>query len=130
MIRRIWEYKPQSGRLDREKVRFLAEVASEWDLRSSSKKIISLRYFDGNVGKCAEVFESVHGGNGIGKRNAEGRRLLEFCDEKELCLANTWFYKKENRKIICCASECKTEIDLVFVGKKDKKHVKDTKVIL
>ena len=39
-------------------------------------------------------FEGVHGGYGIGKRNVEGRRLLVFCDEKELCVANTWFEKE------------------------------------
>ena len=26
-------------------------------------------------------------------KNAQGRELLKFCDEKELCMANTWFYK-------------------------------------
>ena len=36
----------------------------------------------GMWGKCAEGFEGVHGGNGVGKRNVEGRRLLEFCDER------------------------------------------------
>jgi len=42
----------------------------------------------------------VNGGNGIGKRNAEGRMLLEFCDEeRELCVANAWFKKKDKRKI-------------------------------
>ena len=41
------------------------------------------------VGKCAEGCEGVHGRNGIGKRNALGRRLLDFCDKKELCVANT-----------------------------------------
>ena len=38
------------------------------------------------------VNEGVHGGNGIGERNVEGKRV-EFCDEKELCVANTWFKK-------------------------------------
>ena len=27
-------------------------------------------------------------------------RLLEFCNEKELCVANTWLEKKAQRKII------------------------------
>ena len=55
--------------------------------------------FNRPVGKCAEGFEGVHGWNGIGKRNAKGRRLLEFCDERELSVANTWFYKADKRKI-------------------------------
>ena len=80
----ICAYGPQSGRPDAEKVHFYVEMASEWDLRSSSEIIVSLGNFNGHVAKCAEGFEGVHGGNGIGKRNAEGRRLL-FCDKRELC---------------------------------------------
>ena len=31
----------------------------------------------------------VHDRHGTGKRNTEERRLLEFCDKKKLCEANT-----------------------------------------
>ena len=88
-MRIIWAYGPQSGRPVTEKVRFYDEKTSEWDFGSFSEIIISLRDFNGHVGECAEGFEGVYGGNGIGKRNAEGRRLLEFCDKRELCVANT-----------------------------------------
>ena len=40
-------------------------------LGSSSEIIVSLGDFNGHVGKCAEGFEGVHEGNGVGKRNAE-----------------------------------------------------------
>ena len=48
-----------------------------------------------------------------GERNVEERILLEFCDEKELCVANTWFEKKEKRKITCSISMIinETEVD-------------------
>ena len=49
--------------------------------------------FNGHVGKRIEGYEGVHGGNGIGKRSVERKMLLEFCDEKELCIVNTWFRK-------------------------------------
>ena len=39
-------------------------------------------------------FEGVHGGNGIGEQNLEGR-LLKFCHQKDLCVTDTWFKKKE-----------------------------------
>ena len=74
VVRIICAYGPQSGRPDAEKVRFYDEMGSEWDLRSSSKIIVSLGDFNGHVGKYAEGFEGVHGENGVGKRNAEGRR--------------------------------------------------------
>ena len=75
LIRITCAYGPQSGRTDIKKVHFYNEKASQRDLKSSSEMVISLGDFDGHLGKC--TWE-----NGIGKRNAEGRRLLEFCDEK------------------------------------------------
>ena len=72
----ICAYGPQRGRPDAEKVHVYDEMGSEWDLGSSSEIVVSLGNFNEHVGKCAEGFEGVHGGNGVGKRNAEGRRLL------------------------------------------------------
>ena len=69
------------------------------------------------MGKCAEGFEGVHGTNSIGKRNAEGKRLLEFCDEKELCMAKTCFIRQTKGKSLSSGG-CKTEIDFVVVGEK------------
>ena len=55
--------------------------------------------------------------------------LLEFCDEKELCVANTWFRKGEKRKVTYSAVENETEIDFVLVGKGNRKFLRDVKVI-
>ncbi|XP_068692885.1 uncharacterized protein [Montipora foliosa] len=55
--------------------------------------------------------------------------LLEFCDEKELCVANTWFTKGEKRKVTYSAGENETEIDFVLVGKGNRKFLRDVKVI-
>ena len=85
----ICAYGPHSGRPDAEKVCIYDEMGSEWDLGSLSEIIVSLEYFNRHVGICAEGFECIHGENGIGKRNAEGRRLLEFCEKRELGMANT-----------------------------------------
>ena len=61
--------------------------------------VFGLGDFNGHDGRRIDGFEGVHGGYGIGKRNVEERRLLESSDKKELCVANTWFEKKEQRKI-------------------------------
>ena len=52
--------------------------------------VLGMGDFNGHVGKRIEGYEGVHGGNGIGeiKINMEGK-MLEFCDEKEFCVANT-----------------------------------------
>ena len=80
-------------------------------------------------GRRIDDFEGVHSGCGIGKRNIEGRRLLEFCDEMELCVANTWFGEKEQTKITCSMGGNETEIDFVLVGKINRKYLKDVKAI-
>ena len=121
VMRVICVYGPQSGRSDAEKVYFYDEMGSEWDLGSSSKIIVSL----GNVLRVLKVYP----GNGIGKRNAEGRRLLELCDERELCVANTWFKKTDERKVTYSAGGCETEIDFVLVGETYRRYIRNVTVI-
>ena len=36
----------------------------------------------------------MHGGQAIGKRNTEGKRVLEFAFANALVVGNTWFKKK------------------------------------
>ena len=68
-------------------------MAREWNVATANELVLGLGDFNGHVGKCAEGFEQ------IGKRNTEGRMLLDFCDQKELCVANTWYKKKHRRKV-------------------------------
>ena len=63
------------------------------------------------------------------QKNVEERRLLEFCDEKVLCVANTSF-EKEQRKITHSMSGNETEIDFALVGKNNRKYLKAIKQFL
>lgn len=84
---------------DNDKDRFHDELASEWELGGTDEMILGFGDFNGHVGKQINGFEGIHGGNGIGERNLDGRRLLEFCDKKELCVTNTWFRIEERQKV-------------------------------
>ena len=55
----------------------------------------------------------------LAKEMQRKRKLIEFCDEKELCVANTWFEKKEQRKV--AYSFGVNEVGFLLVGKKNKK---------
>ena len=48
--------------------------------------------------KKVDGFEGVHEGNRIGEQNLEARMLLEFCNQKDLCVVNIWF-KKDKKKV-------------------------------
>ena len=122
-------YGPQSGRMGTEKERFYDDLRSEWDLHNMGELVLGMGDFNGHVGKWIEGYEVVHAGNRIGERNAEEAMLLEFCDEKELCVANTWFRKGEKRKVTYSAGENEMEIDFVLLGKGNRKYLRDVKVI-
>ena len=100
VIKVICAYVPPVGRSECKKDQFYNGMASEWDLQNPGKswQNLGMGDFNEHVGKQIDGFEGVHGGYGIGKTNVEGRKLLEFCDKKELCIANTWFEKNEQRK--------------------------------
>ena len=117
VVRVICAYAPQNGKPDAEKERFYEEMAREWSMANANEMALGLRGFNGHVGKCAEGFEGIHGGYGVGKRNVEGRMLLDFCDQKELRIANTWYKKKDKRKVTYSSGGNDTEIDFVLVGK-------------
>ena len=82
-------YGPQSRRTSAEKERFYDDLRSKWDLHSMGELVLDMGDFNGHVGKRIEDYEDLHGGNGIGERNVKGKMLLEFCVEKELCVATT-----------------------------------------
>ena len=54
--------------------------------------------------------------------------LLDFCDQKELSVANTWF-EKDKRKVTYGSGGNDTEITFVLVGKEKRKYLIDVKVI-
>ena len=104
-------------------------MAGEYELQNPSEVVFEMGDFNGHVGEEIEGFQGVRGGNGIGKRNAEGRMLLEFCDEKELCMVNTWFKKTDKRKITFKSGNNESEIDFILVSRENRKFLKDVKAI-
>ena len=129
VVRVICAYAPQSGKPDSEKELFYEEMAREWSMANANEMVLGLGDFNGHVGKCAEGFEGIHGGYGIGKRNVEGSMLIDFCVQKELCVANTWYKKRDERKVTYSSGGNDTEIDFVLVGKEKRKYLRDVKVI-
>ena len=99
VVRVICADAPQSGKPGAEKERLYEEMTREWSMEKANELVLGLEDFNGHVGKCAEGFEDIHGGYGIEKRSAEGRMLLDFCDQKELRVENTRYKKRDKRKV-------------------------------
>ena len=90
-------------------------------MKGTKELTLGIGDFNGHVGKNMDRFESVHGENGIGKEYLGGRMLLDFCNQKDLCVANTWFKKKEERKVTYSSTgnetkKCFPALANIFVG--------------
>ena len=51
--------------------------------------------------------------------------LLEFCDAKHLCIANTWLRKTVKKKIDYGSGCNESDIDFCIMGKVDCKFLKN-----
>ena len=98
VLRLICGYAPQSGRCLEKKPSFYDKQKCEWDMHSADDLGMCLGEFNGYVGRHIDGFYGAHGGYGVGQRNLEGRMLLEYCLEKELCVSNIWFRREQRER--------------------------------
>ena len=69
-----------------EKQSFHDELKGKWDIHSASDLVMCLVDFNGHIGRNIDGFDGIHGGYVVGQWNLDGRMLLKFCLEKELCV--------------------------------------------
>ena len=93
------------------------ELKGEWDIHSADDLAVCLGDLNVNQGRHIDGFYFVHGGYGVGQMNLEGRMLLEFGLEKELCSSNKCFKTEEGRSEIIRLGDNDSEIDFVFTKK-------------
>ena len=104
----------------------MGKILSDIDV---GERLLICGDMNGHVGAEVDGFEGVHGGYGFGRRNVDGEMLLEFADALDLAIVNAWF-KKEVRKMITYETKaCKTVIDFFLIRKRERKLVRDVKVV-
>ena len=122
-------YAPQVGRSTVEKEEFYGVLGKVLSETSTIESIFVCGDMNGHVGKEADGYHGVHGGNGFGSRNMEGELLLEFACAMDLVIANTMFNKDEAKKITYESGGCKTVVDYILVRECDRAKLTDVKVI-
>ena len=81
--------------------------------------------FNGYVGRHIDGFDR---GYSVGHWKLEGRMLLEFCLEKELCVSNIWFKRAENSEVTFRIVK-KTKFDFVLIKKEHRLFIQYVKAI-
>ena len=122
-------YAPQVGRPQIEKDVFWQQIGKKMHNVSDSEFLWVGGDFNGHVGKDAGGFEGLHGGFGYGECNTEGRQLLEWCDEFELAVCNTWFKRSDDRRVTYMSGKCRSEIDYVVMRQSGHRDCYNVKVV-
>ena len=107
-------YTPQTGRSQEEKDNFWEAV---WKLIEGIKKTERIMLggdLNWHVGKESDGYEGVHGGQGYGMRNAEGERILEFCEAAGMIVCGTQFRKADSKLISYSSGGSNTTVDYLM----------------
>ena len=123
-------YAPQANLSEFEKDRFYQMLQCTVAKIPATEQLFVCGDWNGHIGSQSTVFEEVHGGQAIGKRNTEGERVLEFAFANELVVGNTWFKKKPEHLITYQSGNAATQIDFILYRRSFRKRVSNVKVIL
>ncbi|XP_063846034.1 craniofacial development protein 2-like [Scylla paramamosain] len=128
---KIWNivsaYAPQQGCRDEEKEEFREKLEEYIESITRTELILIAGGMNAHVGESGNRYEGVHGGMGFGRRNVEGRRLLEIAEAAEITILNTWF--KKIQSYLNKSGQNETQVDYILVRREDKRLVMDCKLI-
>ena len=85
-------YAPRSGKPEEQKENFWNELLS---CIPQNEMVVLAGDMNGHVGSNSVGYDGMHGGYWFGDKNADGSRILEFADGRNLVICNTLFMKQE-----------------------------------
>ncbi|KAI5724481.1 hypothetical protein M8J77_003182 [Diaphorina citri] len=115
-------YMPTSGYTDEVIEEMYEQIDDVWEMVGSNEKAIILGDWNAVVGSIKT--ENVMGNYGYGRKNLRGERLIEFCKEKDLIIANTLFKQPPNRQYtwIKPGGIDKYQIDYILIKRPQMKY--------
>ena len=117
-------YAPTLDHSDEEIEEYYDEVAKTLKTVKSDEILIVMGDMNAKIGKGKSG--STVGEHGLGKRNERGERLINFCNEMNLCIANT-FFEHPARKLYTWKSPGdvhRNQIDFIMIRKRFRNSLK------
>ena len=108
----IQAYAPTSNAEEAEVERFYEDLQDLWEL--TPKKDVLFIIGDWNAKVGSQETPGVTGKFGLGVRNEAGQRLIEFCQENALVIANTLFQQQREDSTHGHHQMVNTEISLII----------------
>ena len=111
-ITAIQVYAPTSNAEDAEAERFYGDLQDFLEI--TPKKIVLFIIGDWNAKVGSQETLGVTGIFGLGEQNKAGQRLIEFCQENALIIANTLFQQHKRRLYIWTLPDGQYKIRLII----------------
>ena len=125
----ISAYAPQVGCSEEEKDTFWREMDGVMQELEEHERVIVGADLNGHVGSRNDVIGWVHGGHGIGERNAEGESIIDFAMSFDMAIVNTFFKKKREHLITYKSGGRCSQIDYLLYKRSRLLEVRNCKVI-
>ena len=94
----IQVYAPQQGRPTLEKDEFYQQLQETMESMKYQTNLIICGDWNGHIGNDRRGYEQNMGVHGIGERNVEGQRILNFAMVNNLSIMNTYYEHRESHK--------------------------------
>ena len=120
-------YAPVSNAEEAEVERFYEDLQNLLEL--TPKKDVFFVIGDWNAKVGSQETPGVTGKFGLGMRNEAGQRLIEFCQENALVIANTLFQKHKRRLYIWTSpdGQHQNQIDCILCGQRWRRSIQSAK---
>ncbi|XP_063615696.1 craniofacial development protein 2-like [Penaeus indicus] len=125
----VCAYAPQVGCDDVEKEDFWRTVSEVMVKIPRTERVWIGADLNGHVGGGAQGYGDNIGKFGFGTRNEEGQTILDFVAANNLAVTNTYFKKKDSRKITYTSGGVNSQVDYVICRRSELKRVQDCKVL-
>ena len=125
----IQAYAPTSMSTEEELDMFYEQLSMAYKTCKSQEINILMGDFNAKVGRGKH--ETVVGPFGLGERNNRGDTFIQWCEEKELAIMNTWF-QHHNRRLYTWKSpgdQTRNQIDYICINQRFRNGVTQCKTI-
>ena len=114
----IQVYAPTSNTEEAEVEQFYEDLQDLLELTPPKKDVLFI-IGDWNAKVGSQETPGVTGKFGLGVRNKAGKRLIDFCQENALVIANTLFQQNKRRLYTWTSSDCqhRNQIDYILCSK-------------
>ena len=122
-------YAPQVGCSDQEKEDFWEQIGEVMQKMADEDIVWIGADLNGHVGEGNIGATEGMGKHGVGRRNAEGERIVEFAEANNLAIVNTYFEKSLSRKITYTSGDRNSQVDYILCRRRELQRTQDCYVL-